>query len=149
MALETCIAIIIFLYFKTKHLHHNSTLQFIGVCFEIVPAQNYSYQHYIGTCSIAYAKIKGQYDVLVNCPVNQLLPSLYAKDVITHDDKKIMESKPLEKDRMMYLLDDVLIRSLNMGFGENYNRFIMVLEESDNSLVNELAGILVRIQYIS
>jgi len=44
---------------------------------------------------------------LSNCPVNKLLPSLYAKRVITLDDKKIMEAKPLAKNRMVYLLDDV------------------------------------------
>jgi len=93
---------------------------------------------YCGTCSTACKKIKEQYGVLANCPVNKLLPSLYAKDVITLDDKKIMEAKLLEKDRMMYFLDDVLIRSLNMGFSGKYNRFLTVLEESDDSSVTGL-----------
>ena len=91
-----------------------------------------------GTCSAAFAKIKEQYDVLANCPVNKLLPSLYAKDVITLDDKKMMESKPLEKDRMVYLLDDVLIRSLRSDHGSKYNGFLKVLEESDDSSVTDL-----------
>ena len=93
---------------------------------------------YYGTCSTAYDKIKEQYKVLANCPVNILLPSLYSEDVITLDDKKRMESKPVEKDRMMYLLDDVLIRSLNMGFGKKYNGFLTALEESDDSSLIDL-----------
>ena len=38
----------------------------------------------------------------------------------------------------MYLLDDVLISSLNLGFGEKYNGFITALEESDDSSLNGL-----------
>jgi len=89
-------------------------------------------------CPTASDKIREQYEVLSNCPVNKLLSSLYAKGVITLDDKKIMEAKPLEKDRMVYLLDDVLIRSLKIGYGSKYNRFLKVLEESDDDLVNVL-----------
>ena len=96
------------------------------------------YSDYYGDCFTALDKIREQYDVLANSPVNKLLPSLYAKRVITLDDKKVMEAKPLEKDRMMYLLDDVLIRSLNIGYGSKYNGFLKVLEESDDDVLDDL-----------
>ena len=56
------------------------------------------------------------------------------------DDKKIMESKPLEKDRMIYFLDDVIIRSLKIGVGSKYNRFLSALEncDDDDGRTNEL-----------
>ena len=96
------------------------------------------YSDYYGDCFTALDKIREQYDVLANSPVNKLLPSLYAKRVITLDDKTIMEAKPLEKDRMNYLLDDVLIRSLNIGYGSKYNGFLKVLEESDDDVLDDL-----------
>ena len=38
----------------------------------------------------------------------------------------------------MYLLDDVLIRSLNIGYGSKYNGFLKVLEESDDDVLDDL-----------
>jgi len=76
--------------------------------------------------------------MFANFPVNKLLPNLYAKQVITLDDKKIMESKPLEKDRMRYLLDDVLLCSLKSNVGLKYDSFVEVLEASDDALAKEL-----------
>ncbi|XP_065901124.1 cyclic GMP-binding protein C-like isoform X2 [Dysidea avara] len=102
---------------------------------DLLPADK---SNYYGDCFTALDKIREQYDVMANSPVNKLLPSLYAKRVITLDDKKIMEAKPLQKDRMMYLLDDVLIRSLNIGYGSKYNGFLKVLEESDDDVLDDL-----------
>ena len=90
-----------------------------------------------GTCSTAYKKIQEQYAVLANCPVNKLLDCLFANGVITLDDKREMESKPLEKNRMKYLLDDVLI-SLKTDNGLKYNKFLEVLQGSDDCAIREL-----------
>jgi len=76
-------------------------------------------------CWILYCsldKIREQYEVLTNCPVNKLLPSLYNNTL----DDKMMEAKPLEKDRMVYLLDDVLICCFNIGYGSKYNGLLKV-----------------------
>ena len=108
------------------------------LCMHFVNFMFCLYSDYYGDCFTALDKIREQYDVLANSPVNKLLPSLYAKRVITLDDKKIMEAKPLEKDRMNYLLDDVLIRSLNIGYGSKYNGFLKVLEESDDDVLDDL-----------
>ena len=90
-----------------------------------------------GTCSSAYKKIQEQYAELANCPVNKLLDCLFANGVITLDDKKLMESIPLEKNRMTYLLDDVL-KSLNTDIGLKYNKLLEVLEGSDDCTIREL-----------
>ena len=83
-----------------------------------------------------------------SCPVNNLIPSLYANRVITDDDKKIMEIKPLEKDRVMYLLDEVLMRSLKSDYGKKYNGFLEVLQESDDPLAKELTKKLGELYYV-
>jgi len=100
-----------------------------------------------GTCSTAYKKIQEQYAVLANCPVNKLLDCLFANGVITLDDKREMESKPLEKNRMKYLLDDVLI-SLKTDNGLKYNKFLEVLQGSDDCTIRELARKLGQYIYI-
>ena len=50
-----------------------------------------------------------------------------------------MDSKPLQDDRVRYLLDDVVISSLQTGCLKTYNGFCNVLEESENSRANKLA----------
>ena len=89
-------------------------------------------------CVSAYNKIQEQYAVLADCRVNKLLDHLFANSVITLDDKREMESKPLEKNRMTYLLDEVLI-SLRTGSGLKYNKFLEVLQDSDDYTFTELA----------
>ena len=89
------------------------------------------------TCHTAREAFTIQHDVLVNVPVNALLPNLIAKKVITYDEQEIMEAKPVQKERMRYLLD-VITRSLRCNDGSKYNGFIKVLEESKDSTVNQL-----------
>ena len=76
--------------------------------------------------------------MLADCRVNKLLDHLFANSVITLDDKREMESKPLEKNRMRYLLDEVLF-SLRTGSGLKYNKFLEVLQDSDDYIFTELA----------
>ena len=61
-----------------------------------------------------------------------MLPQLYCNKVITEGQKKEIEAKELDSDGMQYFLDNVLILSLELDITEIYNRFIKVLQDSDN-----------------
>ena len=62
-----------------------------------------------------------------------MLCSLFAKDVITSEDKDtISQIKLLECDKMQYLLDRVIIPSLKAGIIEKFKLFLEVMEESED-----------------
>ena len=61
-----------------------------------------------------------------------MLPQLYSNKVITEGQKKKIEAKELDSDGMQYFLDEVLILSLELDMTEIYNKFIKVLEDSDD-----------------
>jgi len=100
-------------------------------------------------CLTAYKRIKEQYGKLACCPFNILLPSLFSNRVITFGEKKIIETKPLEMDRMEYFLDTVLIPSLKMNSVAKYNGFIQVLEGCDDAVVKAIAMELSKYFYLS
>ena len=64
---------------------------------------------------------------------------LYAKKVISIEDQKVIEGKPLHKEKITYLFNDVLKESLKFGFSDKYKRFLKILDESDDPASKELA----------
>jgi len=91
------------------------------------------------TCKINIDKIRKHYNHLLNLPVNEVRPLLVKLNVVTSYDLKVMESKLLEKEKVQYLLDDVIIRSLASDFLQQYNGFCEALKESENTLARKLA----------
>ena len=87
-------------------------------------------------CSTAHTKLRKLYDKLIHLPVKDLLPSLYARDVVNSDQKKIAEAKVLDADKMGYILD-LIIDSLKVGVPIKYNNFLEVMKESKDSVANE------------
>ena len=65
-----------------------------------------------------------------------LLPSLYARDVVTYDEKKTAESKVLDTERMSYVLD-LVIASLKADVPIKYNNFLKVVKERKDLVGNE------------
>jgi len=69
-----------------------------------------------------------------------MLPSLYAKDVITLVDKDTISlTKPLERDKMQYLLDQIIIPSLQAGVLQKFKLFLEVMEESEDTVTRTMA----------
>ena len=102
-------------------------------------------QHYIlcvllTECEAAMQKIQDKYDTLLKLPINSILGLLFSKRVITLEDKQIIEAESLERKRVTYLLDKVLLRSLEMGYSDKYKSFIEVLKqggEDDGDVILE------------
>jgi len=90
-------------------------------------------------CCAANEKIRENYEGLSNLKINPILGALYSKKVITLEEKKIIQAKQLENDRMMCFLDDILIPSLENKMMEKYSRFVQLLQDSDDSAMSSMA----------
>ena len=100
----------------------------------------FSYNVDHSDCSTARATIQEQYDKLIQLPVDNLLPSLYAYNVVTFDQKEEIEELPQKKRRINLI--DLIIRSLDIGIADLYNGFLKVLKESEDVSTRELAKML-------
>ena len=80
-------------------------------------------------CKAAMQRLRKNCDALTKLSITSIMGSLLAKGVITYDEKRLIETKPLESDRVTCLLDDVLYRSLLMGVMDKYITFVKVLEQ--------------------
>ena len=98
-------------------------------------------------CSTARATIQEQYDKLIWLPVDILLPSLYAYNVVTFDQKEQIEELPQRKKRMDFILS-LIIRSLDLEIANLYNGFLKVLKESEDVLTRELATKLGKLMHL-
>jgi len=55
------------------------------------------------------------------------------------EEKKTIQSKTLESDRMMCFLDDILIPSLQNNMTEKYSRFLQTLQDSSDTDIQSMA----------
>jgi len=84
--------------------------------------------------------VREQYEDLTKLSFDNLLPNLFAKKIITDREKQIMEkTKPLDSDKMMYLLDYVIMPSLQVNLSVKYDGFVEVMKASGDALAEELA----------
>ena len=77
--------------------------------------------------------------------------SLFAKGVITKQDRKMIDAK-IGQEQMIYLIADIIIPSLKLKFCKKYKGFLKAMEESDDSNLNSTAKrlgklILFRVHY--
>ena len=88
--------------------------------------------------STAHAAIRDQYVKLICLPVDNLLPSLFANNVITFDQKKDIEDIPQKKKQMEFILD-LIIHSLENDVASLYNGFLKSIQQSEDVVTRELA----------
>ena len=88
-------------------------------------------------CATALATIQEQYDKLIHLPIDSLLPSLYAYNIITFDQKEEIEELPQKKRRMKYVLN-LIIHSLDAEISGLYNEFLKVIKKSGDLVAKEL-----------
>ena len=68
-----------------------------------------------------------------------ILAGLVAKEVITFDSKEIIDAKKLNREKMGYLIDVIIIPSLNIGIIKKYKEFLMVLERNEDVSIKTVA----------
>ena len=62
---------------------------------------------------------------------------LFANDVITTKEKKVIESK-IGCEKMEYLIE-IIIPSLEQGFGKKYKSFLKAMEDSEDTDLRDTA----------
>ena len=98
-------------------------------------------------CSTAQKNIKKNYNELTYLPINSILGKLYSKEIITFKEKEMIESMPTQSKRMVYFLDEVIIRSLAVDVNVKFRRFIEVMMESGDPTLTSMAAKLIK--YVS
>ena len=90
-------------------------------------------------CIDGKQKIKDIYTRLININATAMLGSLYSKDVITTKEKQYIQSAiPIEIDKMIYILDNIIIPSLEAGVIIKFKRFLEVMEGSDDPVTRAM-----------
>ena len=89
--------------------------------------------------SAAKENIKKNYDNLTNLPIGSIVGKLYARGVITFEEKERIDIKQIQRDKMMYLLDTAIIPSLTNGISIKLKGFIEVMEDSGDPIFTDMA----------
>ena len=119
--------------FDNAHSYICSSLlsNFVYMCYIII---------IIGIYADVVQKVQDNYNDLINLNATAMLPSLYAKSVITLVNKDTISiTKPLERDKMQYLLDQIIIPSLQAGVIQKFKLFLEVMEKSDDVVTKTMA----------
>ena len=67
--------------------------------------------------------------------------SLYAYEVITADERKEIKSK-VGDEKMEYLIVDIIIPSLKKEFNKKYKAILEVMEENEDTDLQDMAKML-------
>lgn len=67
-----------------------------------------------------------------------MMSSLYAKNVITNQERLIIDTK-IGEEKMTYLIVDIIIPSLEIGFCKKYEGLLQAMEESDDDALKSKA----------
>ena len=68
-----------------------------------------------------------------------MLDELYSKDVITLEEKEMIGTFRLRSEKMVHFLDYIIIPSLHNNCTLKFKRFLEMMEESDDVLLNAMA----------
>jgi len=81
------------------------------------------------------------YADLTDCvPINLLIPTLKARGVITQYDQDVMmQTKPLDMHKTSYLLDEKILKGLEINFTKPFDDFLQVMVECDDPIGYALA----------
>lgn len=91
-------------------------------------------------CCTAGIILKNKYVELSNLPYDAMEGGLYAKNVITREEKQFIKTLVGNK-KMAYLLD-VLIVSLEHGLCSKFKGFLEAMEENEDILLKNAAAML-------
>ena len=85
------------------------------------------------------AKIIANYVEITDLPVNLILQELLDKKVILSRQMEIIEAKSLQSERMEYILDRIILPSLEMEISTYFNSLLDVMEKSDDEKFTSMA----------
>ena len=76
---------------------------------------------------------------MTHLPINSMLNKLYSKDVITLDQKKRIKACPVETEQMEYLLDNIIIPSLQCDNIRKFKGLFEIMKDSGDSTLTATA----------
>ena len=89
-------------------------------------------------CSDAKEIIQKYYVGLTNLPTDSMLGQLYAKKVITDEEKEKIGTIQLNNKKMEYLLDSIIIPSLANNVTAKLKGFLEVMKESGDPVLIDM-----------
>ena len=95
-------------------------------------------------CSTAINKIEVARRGLEELQISLMVASLFGENVITIEEKRVMDDKMLLPiDKVTYFLDKILIPSLEGGDVKKFHVFCEVLEEKGEKVLARRLGLLI------
>ena len=94
-------------------------------------------------CDAALKSIKRYYLEIINLPIDSMIALLYEKQVITHKEKTKIKAIMPPSDRMEYVLDNIIVPSLEVGVSVKFERFLEVIKIKDAKLERQLSKLIV------
>ena len=89
--------------------------------------------------------MKKQYKRFIHLTINNdAVQDLFIEDVLTHEEKLDIQMLNIRK-RMEYLLDYVIIPSLQAGMAQKYINLINIMINSDDSLLRAMASEMIKL----
>ena len=79
------------------------------------------------------------YIKLMELPINDMIETLYANNLLPGDHKAKVKSLSTPKDKAQHFLDAVIKPSLEIGYTEQFEQLISIMESSDNRMLPFLA----------
>ena len=86
----------------------------------------------------AASELRRQIGTVVHLNYDAMKLSLYAKGVITNDERRTINTR-IGQEQMMCLIADIIIPSLNLNLCMKYKGFLEAMEESDDSALKTTA----------
>ena len=72
-------------------------------------------------------------------PISDLLPEFVTCNLLSGEQKAVIESHNTQKEKTEYFLDEVIKRGLDVGYTEQFNKMIAIMESSDDPITRFLA----------
>ena len=90
-------------------------------------------------------QLRNQLDKLTKLNYDGMKTSLYSKKVITRDQRNLIDLQ-VGRNKMDYLIVDVIIPSLETQFSKKYKLFLKVMEDNDDIDLQHAAEMLGRLK---
>ena len=118
-------------------LFHRQSFTLYGIIYRVILLC--MCYHVAFDCTAATRKIMAHYTEILALPINLFLPRLLAKKVISFEQKDSIEVIPIQKTRMLYFIDHVIMPSLQCNSNTMFKGFLEAMEESGDQVLISMA----------
>ena len=77
--------------------------------------------------------LKRQLNKLSGLNYDNMKRLLLANEVITTEEKKMIDNYKIGCDKIEYLIVEIIIPSLKLGYGKKYKSFLKAMEDSEDT----------------